>query len=259
MNTKMWLLMFLQCFIFQNVGFSQKFQGIYQTLDLENPLVLSITEQGELLIGKLYLADLSSKEFVARKGKDGFVGVFEADGEPEEVSGILDKKLLTLTLKGENKTLEMDMVSKDLNYDFSKVFGEATNALKEKITGVWILKEQYKMENGEKVISELTGKDYMTAFNPDGKNVVDIRGLRDVEREAAKKINIPQEYRLKASDFFEMSQMMSWKVVGNNIHTYPTKAIPGIPAIVKSVEFEEEKMILKESNYGWIEVYERKK
>jgi hypothetical protein len=221
-------------------------------------LVLSVSEKGELLMGKLYQADLSSKEFVGRKENSGFIGVLELNGVQEEVYGIFDKKLLILNLKAENRTVEMEMVSKDLNYDFSKVFAEATNDLKNKITGVWILKEQYKIENGEKVISELTGKDYMYAFNHDEKFVVDIRYLRDAEQKASKEINIPQEYRLKASDFFEMSQMMSWKVVGDNIHIYPTKPIPNVPNSVKMVEFGEEKMILKDSNHGWIEVYVRK-
>jgi len=171
---------------------------------------------------------------------------------------MLNKKSLVLTLKGDDMTLEMERLSKDVDYDFSKVFGEATKALKDKVTGVWILKEQYKMENGEKVVSELTGKDYMTAFNPDGKYVIDIRGLRDVEQEASKELNIPPQYRMKASDFFEASQMMSWKIVGNNIHIVPTKAIPGVPTIVKSIDFEDHKMILKDNSHGWIEVYERK-
>jgi hypothetical protein len=85
----------------------------------------------------------------------------------------------------------MERLSKDLEYDFSKVFGEATNALKDKITDVWILKEKYKIENGEKVFSVENGKDYMYAFNPDGKYVVDVRGLRDAEQEAAKKNKYP--------------------------------------------------------------------
>jgi hypothetical protein len=258
MNSKTLILLFLLCFTLQHAGFSQNFQGIYQTTGPENPLVLTISEQGELLMGKLYHSDLSSKEFVARTAKSGFAGVFEVEGESEEVNGILDKKILTLTLKAENRTVEMERVSKDLNYDFSKVFGEVTKALKDKVTGVWILKEGYKIENGEKVISESTGKDYMTAFNHDGKQVIDIRGLRDAEQQAAKEINIPAQYRMKASDFFEASQMMSWKIVGNNIHIFPTKAIPGVPTIVKSVEFEDEKMILKSTEFGWIEVYERK-
>lgn len=259
MNSKTLRLLFLLFITLQYAGFTQNFQGIYQTTDPGNPLVLSISEQGELLMGKLYQSDLSSKEFVARKAKSGFAGVFEVEGESEEVHGILDKKLLTLTLKAENRSVEMERVSKDLNYDFSKVFGEATNALRDKIIGVWILKEQYKTENGEKVISELTGKDYMTAFNPDGKQVADVRGFRDAENKANKELNIPQHLRPKASDFFEMSQMMSWKIVGNNIHTFPTQAIPGVPTLIRSVEFENEKMILKSIEHGWIEVYERKK
>jgi hypothetical protein len=258
MNTKMWILLFLGWLFLQNVGLSQKFQGVYQSTDQNNTLVLSISEKGVLLMGKLYRADLSSKEFVGRKENSGFVGVLEGNGEQEEVYGIFEKKILTLNLKAENKKLELEMVSKDLNYDFSKVFAEATNVLKNKIIGVWILKEQYKIENGEKVVSELTGKGYMTAFNPDGKQVIDIRGLRDAELEASKEINIPQEYRMKASDFFEASQMMSWKIVGNSIHTFPTKPIPNVPTIVRDIEFEGEKMILKDSNHGWIEVYVRK-
>ncbi len=256
MNTKIRFLSHLLFLITFGVH-SQDFQGIYQSSEKGESLVLSISEKGELLMGKLYHADLSSREFFARKEKSGFVGVFE-DDEPEEVHGILHKKSLTLTLKGSDKTVEMERLSKDLDYDFSKVFGEATKALKDKITDVWILKEKYKIENGEKVISNETGKDYMYAFNPDGKYVVDVRGLRDAEQEATKKINIPPQYRMTASDLFEASQMRSWKIVGNNIHIYPTKAIPGVPSLVKSVEFDNEKMILKSTEHGWVEVYERK-
>ena len=35
-------------------------------------------------------------EFVARKGKSGFVGLFKVEGESEEVHGNLDNKSLTL-------------------------------------------------------------------------------------------------------------------------------------------------------------------
>jgi hypothetical protein len=259
MITKMSILLFLQLFFLQNVGLSQKYQGIYQSIDLNDPLVLSISEKGELLLGKLYQSDLSSKEFVGRKENNGFVGVLEGNGGQEEVYGKLDKKLLTLNLKAVNRTVEMEIVSKDLNYDYSRVFGEASKELSDKITGIWILKEKYKIENGVKIDSEMTGKDYMTAFNPDGKYVVDIRGLRDAEQKASKEVFIPQEYRLKASDFFEMSQMMSWKVVGDRIHVFLTQAIAGVPTIILSVEFEQGKMILKDSNHGWIEVYEPKK
>lgn len=261
MNSKTLILLVLLCFTLQHAGLTQNFQGIYQTTDLENPLVLSISEQGELLMGKLFQSDLSSKEFVARKAKSQFAGVFEVDGESEEVHGILDKKLLILTLKAENKTVEMERVSKDLNYDFSKVFGEATNAVKDKIIGVWIKKERYKIENGEKVLSNETGKEYMTAFNPDGKYVMDIKYFRDAEQETNKKLNTPQQYRPKAADFFEMSQMLSWKVVGNTIHLFPRQTVPGMPnlLLISSVEFEDEKMILKSIEHGWIEVYERKK
>lgn len=239
-------------------GFSQNFQGIYQNTDQNNPLVLSISEQGELLTGKLYQPDLSFKEFVARKEKSGFIGVFEVDEESEEVHGMLNNKSLVLTLKGGNNRVEMERLSKDLNYDFSKVFGEATNALKEKITGVWIEKEIYKMENGEKIFSELTGKEYMRAFNEDGKQVLDIRGLRDMEHEANKKLNSPQHLRPKMADFVEMSQMMSWKVVGNDLHVYPSQPIPGAITLIYQVEFQDEKMILKSKQYDWISIYERK-
>jgi hypothetical protein len=166
-----------------------------------------------------------------------------------------------LTLKAENRTLELEKISKDLNYDFSKVFGEATNALRDKIIGVWILKEQYKTENGEKVISELTGKDYMTAFNPDGKYIMDTKYIRDMEQKKDRELNTPTEFRLKATDYFEMSQMMSWKIVGNNIHIFPSQSVPGVPNLVQisSVEFENEKMILNSIEHGGIGVYERKK
>lgn len=258
MNSKIWTFLFFNCLILQFDGYSQSFQGIYQTKDLQNPLILSISEQGELLMGKLYQSDLSSKEFVARKGESGFVGVFEVEGESEEVHGILAKKLLTLTLNAENRTLEMERVSKDLNYDFSKVFGKATKDLKDKITGIWILKEKYKIEGGEKVESEMTGKDYKTAFAPDGKYVVDIKYLKDAEQESAKKMPIPAHLRLKAADYLEMSQILSWKVVGDNIHLFPRQAVSGFPDVIFEVEFEDNKMILKDLNQGWIEVYERK-
>jgi hypothetical protein len=258
MNSKTLMLLFFLCFALQHAVFSQNFQGIYQTIDHENPLVLSISEKGELLLGKLYQSDLSSKEFLGRKVKSGFIGVFEIEGESEEVHGELGNKSLTLTLKAENRTVKMDRVSKDLNYDFSKVFGEGTKALKDKITGVWIEKEIYKIENGEKVFSELTGKDYLRAFNSDGKQVVDIRGLRDMEREANKDLNFPQHLRPTASDFFEMSQMMSWEVVGNDLHIFPTQSIPGAQILIYQVEFQGEKMILKSKQYDWISVYVRK-
>jgi len=61
MNSKTLILLFSLCLNLQNAGFSQNFQGIYQTTDRENPMVLSISENGELLMGKLYHADLSSK------------------------------------------------------------------------------------------------------------------------------------------------------------------------------------------------------
>jgi hypothetical protein len=261
MNSKTLVLLFLLFFILQHAVFSQNFQGIYQTTDPENPLVLSISEQGELLMGKLFQSDLSSKEFVGRKGKSGFAGVFEVEGKSEEVHGDLDNKSLILNLKAENRIVKMERVSKDLNYDFSKVFGEATKELKDKITGVWILKEHYKIENGEKDISEMTGKEYMTAFNPDGKYVMDIKFIRDMEQKKDRELNTPTEFRLKATDYFEMSQMMSWKIVGNNIHIFPSQSVPGVPNLVQisSVEFENEKMILKSIEHGWIGVYERKK
>lgn len=261
MNSNISIFLFFTCFAFQINGFSQNFQGIYQSIDLDNPLVLSVSEQGELLMGKLYRSDLSSKEFVGRKSKYGFAGVFEVEGEVEEVHGVITKKSLTLTLKAENKTVEMERLSKDLNYDFSKVFGEATKELKDKVTGVWILKEQYKIENGEKAYSELTGKDYMTAFNPDGMYVLDVRGFRDADKEMAKEINSPAHLRLKASDYFEMSQMLSWKVVGRNIHISPRIAVPGFSEImtVYGVSFDDGRMILKNLEHGWIEIYEPKR
>jgi hypothetical protein len=258
MNSKTLMLLFFLCFALQHAVFPQNFQGIYQTINQENPLVLSISEKGELLLGKLFHSDLSSKEFLGRKVKSGFVGVFEVAGVSEEVQGDLDNNSLTLILKAENRIVKMDRVSKDLNYDFSKVFGEGTKALKDKITGVWIQKEQYKIENGEKVFSESTGKDYLTAFNPDGKQVVDIRGLRDMEREVNKDLNSPQHLRPTTKDFFEMSQMMSWKVVGNDLHIFPTQSIPGAQTLIYQVEFQDKKMILKSKLYDWISVYVRK-
>jgi hypothetical protein len=258
MNNKISILFPLLFFTLQHAGFSQNFQGIYQTTDRQNPMVLSISENGELLMGKLYHSDLSSKEFVARKEKRGFVGVFEVDEESEEVHGMLNKKSLVLTLKGDNRLVEMERLSKDLDYDFSKVFGEATKVLKDKVTGVWILKEQYKMENGEKVISDLVGKDYMTAFNSDGKYVMDLKYLRDMEQKKYRELNTPQEFRLKAADYFEMSQMMSWKLVGNDIHIYPTQPVSVNATLISSVDFEDDKMILKTKQQGWISIYLRK-
>lgn len=162
MNSNISIFLLFTCFAFQINGFSQNFQGIYQSINLDNPLVLSVSEQGELLMGKLYRSDLSSKEFVGRKSKIGFAGVFEVEGEAEEVHGVITKKSLTLTLK--------------------------------------------------------------------------------------------------ASDFLEASQMMAWKIVGNNIHIFPSQSIPGAPNFVQisNVDFEDGKMILKNTEFGWIEVYERK-
>ncbi|MBW3469763.1 hypothetical protein [Arthrospiribacter ruber] len=99
MNSNISIFLLFTCFAFEINGFSQNFQGIYQSIDVENPLVLSVSEQGELLMGKLYRSDLSSKEFVGRKSKIGFAGVFEVEGEAEEVHGVITKKSLTLTLK----------------------------------------------------------------------------------------------------------------------------------------------------------------
>jgi hypothetical protein len=115
MNSKTLMLLFFLCFALQHAVFSQNFQGIYQTKDQENPLVLSISEKGELLLGKLYQSDLSSKEFLGRKGKSGFVGVFEIEGESEEVHGA-QILIYQVEFQGEK------MILKSKQYDWISVY-----------------------------------------------------------------------------------------------------------------------------------------
>lgn len=239
---------------------AQTFEGVFVgSLDGET-YVLKIREQGELVLGEWLDKRLLSMNFLGKKEQRNLKGVLSNEGEEGvEISGVLDKRILHISFVGNGKQMKMERLSKELAYDFTKVFPEGDNlGLREKITGIWIEKENYKMEDGEKVFSELSGKEYMRAFNEDGKHVMDIRALRDMEQEANKDLNLPQHLRPKASDFFEMSQMMSWKVVGNDLYIYLTQPIPGAETLIYQVEFEDEKMILKSKQHSWISVFVRK-
>ncbi|MFD2203641.1 hypothetical protein [Shivajiella indica] len=250
-------LLFSLIFFFSlHFGFAQTFEGVFSGNLKGDTYVLKIKEQGELVMGDWLDASFNQKGFVGKKENKKVIGVIGSEESEHEITATLDKQMLSLVFVADGSEIQMKRLSKNLDYDLTKVFPDASGALREQIIGIWILKEQYKVENGEKVFSKLTGKDYMTAINPDGKYVLDIRGFRDAEEEA----NTPQQFRMKASDFYEMSQMFSWKLVGNSIHIFPTQPIPGVQTnLVRSIEFENEKMIFKDSSQGWIEVYERKK
>lgn len=251
------LSILLNLFFAQTMLFGQNYMGVYKSEKSQSPSILQINEKGELLTGSLYRSDGTMEEFVARVQKGGFVGVFVSKHDTIEVRGVFEGKSLVTVENGMIK-YSFVRVSKDFNYDFSKLLAGVSNQLRDKVVGVWILKEQYKIENGQKEFTKMTGRDYMTALTPEGKFVVDIRGLRDMEQEASKEIHIPQEYRLKASDFFEMSQMMSWKIVGSNLHVFPTKPIPGVPTKVYSVILDGDKMILEDRDVGLFDIYQRK-
>lgn len=251
------LSVLLSLFFAQTMLFGQNYIGVYKSEMGQPPLILQIDEKGELLTGSLYRSDGSRDEFIARIQKGGFVGVFISKHDTIQVRGVFEGKSLLTVEIGMTKNA-FERVSKDFNYDFSRFLGGVSNDLREKVVGVWILKEQYKIENGQKVFTKMTGRDYMTALTPEGKFVIDLRGLRDVELEASKEIHIPQEYRPTASDYFEMSQMMSWKIVGSDLHMFPTKPIPGIPTKVYSVILDGDKMILEDRDVGLFDIYQRK-
>jgi hypothetical protein len=239
---------------------AQSVEGVFSGSLDGNTYVLKIREQGELLMGEWFDSSLSQKDFIGKKQENGFKGILDKEGEEQEVEATLHKKILQMVFVESGKGIKMERISKSLDYDFSKIFPEANKSLRFRIIGVWILKERYRVENGQKIYSEETGKDYLTSINPDGKYVLDIRGFRDVDEKMAKELNIPAQHRLKASDLFEMSQMFSWKLIGSNLKVFPTQPIAGRNVeIMKSIEFEDENLVLTEVVKGWVEVYERKK
>ncbi|RZS96587.1 hypothetical protein BC751_2166 [Cecembia calidifontis] len=239
---------------------AQSVEGVFcGNLD-GNTYVLKIREQGGILMGEWFDESLSQKDFIGKKQENGFKGILDKEGEEQEVEATIFKKKLQMVFVESGKGIKMERISKSLDYDFSKIFPEANKSLRNRIIGVWILKERYRVENGQKIYSEETGKDYLTSINPDGKYLLDIRGIRDVDEKMARELNIPPQHRLKASDLFEMSQMLSWELVGNNIKVFPTQAIPGKNVeILKSIEFKDQNLVLTEVVKGWVEVYERKK
>lgn len=254
---------FLICLLFSFLVHSsgaQSIEGVFSGSLDGNTYVLKIREQGELLMGEWFDESLSQKDFIGKRQEKGFKGVLDMDGEEQEVEATLHKKKLQMVFVESGKSIKMERMSKRMDYDFSKIFPEAHKSLRYQVIGVWILKERFRLENGEKIFSEETGKDYLTSINPDGKYVLDIRGFRDVDEKMAKELNIPAQHRLKASDLFEMSQMFSWKLIGSNIKVFPTQPIAGRNVeIMKSIEFKNENLILTEVTGGWVEVYERKK
>jgi len=253
------LLCSLICFLV-HATLAQSVEGVFSGNLDGNTYVLKIREQGELLMGEWFDSSLSQKDFTGKKQENGFKGILDTEGEEQEVEATLHRKKLQIIFPESGKTFKMERMSKSLNYDFSKIFPDANKSLRFRIIGVWILKERYRVENGQKIYSEETGKDYLTSINPDGKYVLDIRGIRDVDEKMARELNIPPQHRLKASDLFEMSQMLSWKLAGDNIKVFPTQAIPGRNVeILKSIEFKDGSLVLTEVLNGWIEVYERKK
>ncbi|WP_304517650.1 hypothetical protein [Cecembia rubra] len=254
---------FLICLLFSflvHYSGAQSIEGVFSGSLDGNTYVLKIREQGELLLGEWFDDSLSQKDFIGKKQGKGFKGILDMDGEELEVEATQHKKKLQMVFVETGKSIIMERISKSIDYDFSKIFPEAHKSLRHQIIGVWILKERFRLEDGEKIFSEETGKDYLTSINPDGKYVLDIRGLRDVDEKMARELNIPPQHRLKASDLFEMSQLLSWKLVGNNLKIFPTQPISGRDAeIMKSIEFQNENLILTEISGGWVEVYERKK
>lgn len=238
-------------------GLAQTIQGVYSGNIAGELSVITLEQKGEMVYGLLYDRQMNKREFFGAKEKSGFRGVMEISGEEKEVSAKIEKSTLLLTVKSSGEVFTMDLVSKNLAYDFSKLFPEQFDDIKNKLTGVWILKELYKIdENGEKVMGEMTGKDYMFAYMPDGKYVADIRGFRDAQRE------IPAEYRMSGSEMFEASNMMSWRIINDKINIYPTKAIPGSPVndgLSKYFEFKGNELILRsDMPNGWTEHYVKK-
>jgi hypothetical protein len=200
---------------------------------------------------------MNKTEFFGAKEKSGFRGVMEISGVEEEISARIEKSALLLTVKRSGEIYPMDLVSKNLAHDFSKLFPEQFDDIKNKLIGVWILKEQYKIdEKGDKVKGEMTGKDYMFSYMPDGKYVPDIRGFRDAQKE------MPAEYRMSGSEMFEAANMMSWRIINDKINIYPTKAIPGSPVndgFSRYFEFKGDELILRsDMPNGWTEHYVKK-
>lgn len=236
---------------------AQTIQGVFSGKIEGELYVITLEQKGDLIYGHLYDRQMNKSEFFGAKEKSGFRGVMTILGEEEEVSAKIEKSSLLLTVKGRTEVFPLDLVSKNLAYDFSKLFPEQFGAIKNKLIGVWILKEQYKIdENGNKVLGEMSGKDYMFAYMPDGKYVPDIRGFRDAQKE------IPVEFRMSGSEMFEAANMMSWRIINDKINIYPTKAIPGSPVndgFSRYFEFKGDELILKsEMPNGWTEHYEKK-
>jgi hypothetical protein len=236
---------------------AQTMQGVYSGNFAGELSVITLEQKGEMIYGQLYDKQMNKREFFGAKEKSGFRGVMEISGEEKEVSAKIEKSTLLLTVKSGGEVFRMDLVSKNLAYDFSKLFPDQFDEIRDKLTGVWILKEQYKIdENGEKVQGEMTGKDYMFAYMPDGKYVADIRGFRDAQRE------IPAEYRMSGSEMFEAANMMSWRILNDKINIYPTKAIPGSPVndgFSRYFEFKGDQLILRgDMPNGWTEHYVKK-
>jgi len=238
-------------------GLAQTIQGVYSGNIAGELSVITLEQKGEMVYGQLYDRQMNKSEFFGAKEKSGFRGVMEISGEEKEVSAKIEKSTLLLTVKSSGEVFTMDLVSKNLAYDFSKLFPEQFDDIKNKLTGVWILREQYKIdEKGDKVKGEMTGKDYMFAYMPDGKYVPDIRGFRDAQQK------IPAEYRMSGSEMFEAANMMSWRIINDKINIYPTKAIPGSPVndgFSRYFEFKGNELILRsDMPNGWTEHYVKK-
>lgn len=238
-------------------GLAQTMQGVYSGNIAGELSVITLEQKGEMVYGQLYDNQMNKSEFFGAKEKTGFRGVMEISGEEKEVSAKIEKSTLLLTVKSSGEVFTMDLVSKNLAYDFSKLFPEQFDDIKNKLTGVWILKEQYKIdEKGNKIQGERTGKDYLFAYMPDGKYVMDIRGLRDAQKE------MPAEYRMSGSEIFEAANMMSWRIINDKINIYPTKAIPGSAVnsgFSRYFEFKGDELILRgDMANGWTEHYVKK-
>jgi hypothetical protein len=238
-------------------GIAQTWQGVYSGNIAGELSVITLEQKGEMVYGQLYDRQMNKTEFFGAKEKSGFRGVMEISGVEEEISARIEKSALLVTIKSSGEVYPMDLVSKNLAYDFSKLFPEQFDDIKNKLIGVWILKEQYKIdEKGDKIKGEMTGKDYMFAYMPDGKYVADIRGFRDAQKE------IPAEYRMSGSEMFEAANMMSYRIINDKINIYPTKAIPGSPAnsgFSRYFEFKGDELILRgDMPNGWTEHYVKK-
>lgn len=252
------ILVSIAVYFFQfSFGIAQTLQGVYSGNIAGELSVITLEQKGEMVYGQLYDRQMNKSEFFGAKEKSGFRGVIEISGEEKEVSAKIEKSILLLTVKSSGEVFTMDLVSKNLAYDFSKLFPAQFDDIKNKLIGVWILKEQYKIdEKGVKIKGEMTGKDYMFSYMTDGKYVMDIRGLRDAQKE------IPAEYRMSGSEMFEAANMMSWRILNDKVNIYPTKVIPGSPVndgFSKYFEFKGDELILKsDMPNGWTEHYVKK-